>query len=302
MGIATVTAARILAGQQRGATGEENLLSFEELPYTAFSKTYTVGFPGRRVGGDDHGAHDRREDALGGARRRRERGARRLRGGEGGVGADLARARRGRGQVDRRRDDHHDHARDARAAATRTRPERNWESDAKLSPEARAAGFPDIARQLVEFSHGDGLEVAFGGGRAFFLPSAAGGERLDGRDLTAEWQKRFAGAPYVATREALLALDPTKSRHALGLFAPSHLEFESMRAEKAPTQPSLAEMTAAALDILAEEPEGLRADGRGRAHRPRPPRGQRLPRAHRDDRVRRRREGGAREDQPEGHA
>ncbi|HUK62896.1 MAG TPA: alkaline phosphatase, partial [Dongiaceae bacterium] len=44
MGIATVTAARILEGQQRGATGEENLLSFEKLPYTAFSKTYEVDF------------------------------------------------------------------------------------------------------------------------------------------------------------------------------------------------------------------------------------------------------------------
>ena len=44
MGIATVTAARILEGQQRGGSGEENLLSFETLPYTAFSKTYTVDF------------------------------------------------------------------------------------------------------------------------------------------------------------------------------------------------------------------------------------------------------------------
>src|SRR5918997_771611 len=42
MGVATVTAARILEGQRRGASGEENLLSFERLPYLALSKTYSA--------------------------------------------------------------------------------------------------------------------------------------------------------------------------------------------------------------------------------------------------------------------
>ncbi|HTO59596.1 MAG TPA: alkaline phosphatase, partial [Pseudomonadales bacterium] len=44
MGIATVTAARILDGQRKGGQGEDNVLSFEQFPYTAFSKTYTVDF------------------------------------------------------------------------------------------------------------------------------------------------------------------------------------------------------------------------------------------------------------------
>ena len=39
MGIATVTAARILEGQMRGESGEENLLSFEKFPYITLSKT-----------------------------------------------------------------------------------------------------------------------------------------------------------------------------------------------------------------------------------------------------------------------
>ena len=42
MGISTVTAARILEGQQRGMSGEENQLSFEKLPYVALSKTYSA--------------------------------------------------------------------------------------------------------------------------------------------------------------------------------------------------------------------------------------------------------------------
>ena len=42
MGVSTVTAARILEGQLRGENGEENLLSFEKLPYVAMSKTYNT--------------------------------------------------------------------------------------------------------------------------------------------------------------------------------------------------------------------------------------------------------------------
>ena len=42
MGIATITAARILEGQQRGETGEENRLSFEEFPATALVRTYSA--------------------------------------------------------------------------------------------------------------------------------------------------------------------------------------------------------------------------------------------------------------------
>ena len=44
MGVSTVTAARILAGQLKGGTGEENVLSFEEFPWSALSKTYDVDY------------------------------------------------------------------------------------------------------------------------------------------------------------------------------------------------------------------------------------------------------------------
>src|SRR5262245_58952028 len=42
MGITTVTAARILEGQRRGESGEDNVLAFERFPYTAFSKVYAT--------------------------------------------------------------------------------------------------------------------------------------------------------------------------------------------------------------------------------------------------------------------
>ncbi|MCE7963637.1 MAG: alkaline phosphatase, partial [Acidobacteria bacterium ACB1] len=42
MGVSTLTAARILEGQLRGESGEENRLSFENFPYSALSKTYST--------------------------------------------------------------------------------------------------------------------------------------------------------------------------------------------------------------------------------------------------------------------
>ena len=42
MSITTVTAARILEGQQMNLSGEEHVLSWEHFPWTALSKTYNV--------------------------------------------------------------------------------------------------------------------------------------------------------------------------------------------------------------------------------------------------------------------
>ncbi len=42
MGISTLTAARILQGQQAGKSGEEGYLSFEKFPFSALVKTYNV--------------------------------------------------------------------------------------------------------------------------------------------------------------------------------------------------------------------------------------------------------------------
>ena len=42
MSITTITAARILAGQQMNQSGEEHVLSWEQFPWTALAKTYNV--------------------------------------------------------------------------------------------------------------------------------------------------------------------------------------------------------------------------------------------------------------------
>ena len=171
--------------------------------------------------------------------------------------------------------------------------QRDWENDSHLSDEAKADGCKDIAAQLVDWPAGDGFEVILGGGRANFMladqadPEAADetGARADGRDLVAEWQAKHNDAAYVWNKEGFDAVDPATTGHLFGLFERSHMQYETDR-DDGRGEPSLAEMTVQGdRRALAERP-GLRADGRGRPHRPRPPRRQRLPRArghHRAD-------------------
>ncbi len=263
MGIATVTAARIREGQLRGQTGEENQLAFERLPFTAFSKTYSTDF---QVA-ESAGTITAMTTGV------------KTRSGVLGVDESVVRgdfAATSRGSVPTLLEQAEDrglwtgvvttttitHATPAGAYAHT--PDRDWECDAKLPPDARAAGFPDIARQLVELSHGDGIEVALGGGRAFFLPTSTPdpedpkvtGARLDGRDLVAEWQKRNPGGVYAWKRDQLLAVDAKSTKHVLGLFDPSHLKFEADRARDPGGEPSLSEMTSTALDVLERAPKG----------------------------------------------
>jgi alkaline phosphatase len=144
-------------------------------------------------------------------------------------------------------------------------PHRDWEDDTRLSAAARKADFPDIARQLVEFPHGDGIEVALGGGRSHFLPANGRdpeepeqkGVRWDERDLTAEWRARSPGSVFVWNREQLEAVDPATTDHLLGLFDRSHMEFEIDRSRDVGVEPSLSEMTAKAIEILSRNPRGF---------------------------------------------
>lgn len=169
MGISTVTAARILEGQLRGQSGEENLLAFETLPYVALLKTYSVNqqvaesastmtammtgvktnddvlsLDQRAVRGDHTTAPGTELPTL------IERAER----------AGLATGLVSTATLT--------HATPAAAYAHIV--ERRWESDGNLSDDAREAGYPDIARQFAEFAVGDSIEVAFGGGRRYFLP------------------------------------------------------------------------------------------------------------------------------------
>jgi alkaline phosphatase len=255
MGIATVTASRIYEGQRRGQSGEENLLSFEKLPYTALSKTYTVDF---QVG-ESAGTMTAMMTGV------------KTRSGVLGIDDSALRgdfAKAPAASVPTLLERAADRGLWTGVVTTTTvthatpggcyahTPERNWENDSQLSPGARAAGFPDIARQLVEFAHGDGIQVVLGGGRGGFLPAPAGA-RGDGRDLIAEWQKRHPDGRYAPNRDALLEVDGRKVHRLLGLFSPEHMSYESERMISAADQPSLSEMTAKAIELLSQSPKGF---------------------------------------------
>lgn len=114
-----------------------------------------------------------------------------------------------------------------------------------------------IAAQVVpggsEFNTalGDGLDVLMGGGRQFFLPTTAGGKRTDGRDLTAEFKAK--GYNYVKNKSEFDAAATTGK--LVGLFTSSHMSYDLDRDPS--LEPSLAEMTTKAIDILSKNQKGF---------------------------------------------
>ncbi|MEQ8265154.1 alkaline phosphatase [Pseudohaliea sp.] len=261
MGVSTVTAARILAGQQAGASGEEHLLSFERFPFTGLAKTYNVDAQTPDSAGTmsammtgvktDMGVFGIDEDVVRGD-------CASTRGHVVVTALELAElAGKATGVVSTARLTH------ATPGATYAHTaDRDWEDDSEL-PEG-AAGCRDIASQFVAFrellaarypgASVDGIEVALGGGRRHFLPegsSNGSGRRGDG-DLVARWLRENPGGHYVADRDSLLAAP--RGGPLLGLFTDSHMSYE---ADRPASEPSLTDMTVAALDRLAGDPEGF---------------------------------------------
>jgi len=261
MSLATVAAARILEGQRRGETGEENLLAWEHFPHTALSKTYNTDhqtpdsagtMTAIATGVKTHmgaiGVSAGHVDDCAGSHARHLLSWLRL-----GASAGMA-----TGIVTTARLTH------ATPAATYAHvPNREWEADVNLPEAARAAGCRDIAQQLLDFDPGRGPVVALGGGRGRFLPvsqpdpvdPSRTGLRRDGRDLAAEWKQRHPRGALVwntrQLREATAGADAV-----LGLFAYDHMPYHHDRGPAADT-PDLEEMTRAAIRMLSRRPEGF---------------------------------------------
>ncbi len=143
--------------------------------------------------------------------------------------------------------------------------DRDWEADSNLPTTLPAdETVKDIASQLLAFPYGDGLEVALGGGRSYFMPKTMNdpeyptqvGRRNDGRDLTAEWDGK-ANSDYVWNKAQFDAINPANTDHLLGLFERSHMRYETDRALDASGEPSLAEMTDKAIKILQKNKKGF---------------------------------------------
>ncbi|MBJ7312523.1 alkaline phosphatase [Rugamonas sp. CCM 8940] len=99
---------------------------------------------------------------------------------------------------------------------------------------------------------GGGLDVLLGGGKQFFLPLKDGGKRADGRDLVAEMKaKSYA---YASNSTEFNAIDGAKTSKLLGLFTSSHMSYDLDRDPA--KEPSLAEMTTKAMDVLGQNAKG----------------------------------------------
>lgn len=266
MGISTLTAARIFEGQQRGESGEENRLSFEEFPFSALSKTYSTNqqtsdsaptmsaiISGIKTG----------EGIISVNQNVQYGNYKTVAGNETKTLLEYAEeAGKSTGVVSTARLTHATPASCYAHSAAR-----DWESDADIlnrRNDAHEAKFPDLARQLIEFEFGDGLEVAIGGGRSKFLPKetsdpeypARTGERLDGRDLTREWMSKYKNSQFVWNKRQFDAIDPQRTKHLFGLFEPSHMKYEYDRPKDAAGEPSLSEMTSKAIDLLSTNKKG----------------------------------------------
>lgn len=148
--------------------------------------------------------------------------------------------------------------------------DRDWETDAKVRARCgdQAGQTVDIARQLIEGKTGADLRVIMGGGREVFRAEGikdeelGGANRTDGRDLIAEWseRKRKEGrrAQYVWNKDQMLGLD-NSTDYVLGLFESDHCRFQSeltASEELRKSEPTLTEMTAAAIRVLNKQKDG----------------------------------------------
>jgi len=280
MGVSTITAARILEGQMKGKPGEENRLSFDRFPYTALSKTYSwdqqtsdsaptmtamaTGYKGREGQLSVNHTTPRGEcnAAVIEAKKLRT------------VLEQAADMGKSTGIVSTARITHA-----TPAALYAHTAMRDWEADSNLPVTDINTGAPcrgadnavkDIARQMIEVSPlvRKSLKVALGGGRTYFMPNTLidpeyakdKGRRLDGRDLTQEWittRSPYGRAAYAWNKTQFDAFEPSSNSYLLGLFEPSHAQYEADRANDPAGEPSLTEMTDKALRLLLKDPKGF---------------------------------------------
>lgn len=263
MGVSTLTAGRIFEGQQQGVDGESFVGEMDRLPYTALVKTYS----------HDAQVADSAPTAtaiVSGVKTRN---------GVIGVGPEAIEndcAATAPFKVPSlfgmAEDKGYSTGIVSTATITHATPasayahtaQRDWEVDANMPAAAKAAGCTDIARQMIEWPHGNGLEVMLGGGRQHFIPATmadpeypnAKGKRADGKDLISDWTAKNPKGAYAWNSESFGAVDPKKATKLLGLFEPSHMQYDSDRVAQGGKEPSLAEMTTKAIAMLSKNRKG----------------------------------------------
>jgi len=263
MGMSTVTAARILEGQNKGLPGEENRLAFENFPATALAKTYNTDLQvpeaagtmsaimtGVKTRGGSVAMDETPEQGACASGFGHETATLLEKAKDAGLAAGLVSTSRITLAVP--------------AATYAHVSDHDWEFDGWMPAQAKVEGCRDIARQLVEFDHRGSLDIVLGGGRLAFMPLNQAdpqqrwrrGVRGDRMDLIANWSARNPKGRYVWSAGQLAAAAVVRGP-ILGLFAPDNLASVTDHAAQGPDEPSLADMTQAAIAKLAQSPRGF---------------------------------------------
>jgi len=98
----------------------------------------------------------------------------------------------------------------------------------------------------------ENIDVVFSGGKKYLLPTDQGGVRLDGENLIQVLKDR--GYAFVETQNEMLKITNSK---VWGLFAADAMQYEFDRKELTPNEPSLAEMTKKAIELLSKNEKGF---------------------------------------------
>ncbi|MFY7746214.1 MAG: alkaline phosphatase [Erythrobacter sp.] len=249
MGISTITAARIYAGQKQGQTGEEFQLSFEKFANVALVKTYNTNAQVPDSAGTATAIHSGQKTRIGvlGIGPAAEKGVCRdaLANPLPLMGEEVKKRGLALGIVTTTRITH------ATPASVYSRSaDRDWESDTNIPADQQGQGCKDIALQLAEAK----FDVALGGGTGMFYGKNGGGRRTDAAaDLPAAWAAKNGG---VVVRDAAALAAAPMDKPVLGLFNPSHMTFMADRKPDS-AEPTLTDMTAQAIARLKADPDGF---------------------------------------------
>ncbi|NXS14882.1 PPBI phosphatase, partial [Neodrepanis coruscans] len=262
-GIPTITATRILKGQQQGKLGPETPLALDSFPYVALSKTYNVD---RQVP-DSAGTATAylcgvkgNYQTVGLSAAARYSQCSTTAGNE--VISVLERASKAGMSVGIVTSTRVQHASPSGAYAHVVN--RNWYADASMPMEARQEGCKDIAWQLI---HNVKINVILGGGRKYMTPvgtpdpeyptnNQQNGIREDGINLIDKWLEERSGARYVWNKTEMLAAAANPNvEFLMGLFEPGDMKYSMVR--NTTLDPSLTEMMEAAITILSRNPKGF---------------------------------------------
>lgn len=146
-------------------------------------------------------------------------------------------------------------------------PHRDWESNHQIPASClNTKNFEDIGYQLVYNEEARKFKVVLGGGRNRMIPSTErddegfDGWRTDGKNLIKEWitdRQQNGTAKYVWNNQDLSEVDFENTDYLLGLFESDHCmyQLDIDNNNLGNQEPSLSEMTAAALKMLQKDKE-----------------------------------------------